>query len=267
MIELNENKSFVLKNQCTNILEKTKDLFTFFFIVTDEYDKAKKYYENILNKVNDNLKWEENSRLQWQLGNICKEGLGDYEKALDHYLIALEILCQNLSPIDIKLRNLFLSIAHVLLLQANNQNHIAIDYFQRVLDIDSSKNSNNQINLVNDHYYLGLLYQNQEDFSQAVFHFEKSLKYFVSIQSKENINFHFLENNYLINENIYDKKAYETLSITSLPNLCELHFNLATAYQSLHQKQHALKHAQAALQLSTSDQTKFKTYQNYFKKF
>ncbi|CAF4014805.1 unnamed protein product, partial [Rotaria sp. Silwood1] len=69
-----------------------------------------------------------------------------------------------------------------------------------------------------------------------------------------------------INQTIYDKKALYSLSINNLPNLSDIHFNLATTYQNLQQKTYALKHAQKALQLSKHDQNKFKNYQFYFKK-
>lgn len=129
-----------------------------------------------------------------------------------------------------------------------------------------------KIYLINDHYYLGLLYQNEENFSQALFHFKKSLKYILSLNSKENnnsnmnLNEFIFQNDYLINETIYDKKALESLSINSLANISEIHFNLAITYQNLRQKQNALKHAEKALQLSIDDQTKYAVYQNYLEK-
>jgi hypothetical protein len=46
-------------------------------------------YEKLLKKLKDADNWEENVALQLQLGNLCKEGLIDYNKALDHYLICL----------------------------------------------------------------------------------------------------------------------------------------------------------------------------------
>ncbi|CAF1322040.1 unnamed protein product [Rotaria magnacalcarata] len=241
----------------------------------DEYRHAEQIYENLLMKINDNRNWKENSRFQWQLANICKEGLGDYDRALDHYLISLETLCQYISPLDLKLRNLYLSIGHIFLLQGKLKNHLAIDYFQRVLNIDYS--TNNKISktyLINDHNYLGLLYQSEENFSQALFHFKKALKYILLIKSKENFNSipisnsneNSNENDYLINRTIYDRKALESLSINNLANISEIHFNLAITYQNLGQKQNAFKHTEKALQLSTDDQKKFNIYQNYFHK-
>jgi len=236
------------------------------FICLDEYREAEEMYENLLKKINENTNWRENGYLQSQLGNICKEGLGDYEKALDHYLTSIEIFCQNISPLDIKLRNIYLSIGHILLLRGKNENYLSIKYFQRVLDIDYSLNIKNENNLINDHNYIGLLYQNEENFDKALFHFDKSLKYFSLINSKINSNLNFYSNDYLFNETIYDKKALQSLSIEKIPNLSEIHFNLATTYQNLGQKQNALKHAQKAFQLANFDQNKFHIYQNYLNK-
>jgi len=224
-------------------------------------------YKNILNKFNKNISWKENGYLHCQLGNICKEGLGDYSKALEHYLISLEILCEKMSSLDLKLRNIYLSIAHILLLQGQIKNKLTIEYFERILLIDNSLNNLNEYNLINDHNYLGLLYKNEENYSKSLFHFNKSLQYFLLINSKNNFNEHFYSNDYSINETIYDLKAFKSLSIDKLPNLCDIHFNLATIYQNLGQKQNALKHAQKAHQLSSNeDQNKFQIYQNYFKR-
>ncbi|CAF4902193.1 unnamed protein product, partial [Rotaria socialis] len=238
---------------------------------SDEYRQAEQIYENLLMKINDNLNWKENSRFQWQLANICKEGLGDYDRALDHYLISLETLCQYISPLDLKLRNLYLSIGHIFLLQGKLKNHLAIDYFQRVLNIDySTNNKTSKTYLITDHNYLGLLYQSEENFSQALFHFKKALKYILLIKSTETFNSipisNSNENDYLINRTIYDRKALEALSINNLANISEIHFNLAITYQNLGQKQNAFKHTEKALQLSTDDQKKFNIYQNYFNK-
>lgn len=197
-------------------------------------------YEKLLKKLKDADNWEENVALQLQLGNLCKEGLIDYNKALDHYLICLEIWCQHISPYDIKLRNLYLSIGHLLLLIGKNESNLSVEYFQRVLDIDKLNSNKNENNLINDYNYLGLLYLNQKNYSQALFHFDKSLQYFLLINS----NTHFYENNSKVNFNIYDKKALQSLSINKLPSLSEIHFNLATTYQNLGQMQNALLHAQ-----------------------
>jgi tetratricopeptide (TPR) repeat protein len=223
-------------------------------------------YENLHKKVINSVNWKESGYLHSQLGNICKEGLGNYEKALDHYLTCLEIFCENISPLDSKLRNIYLSIAHILLLQGKTENKLSIEYFERVLDIDYSLNIKNEINLINDHNYLGLLYQNEKNFNKALFHFEKSLKYFLLMNSKTNENLNFYSNEYSMNETIYDKKAFKSLSIEKLPNLSEIYFNLATTYQNLGQKQNALKHAQKALQLSNFDKKNFEIYQNYLDK-
>ncbi|CAF1358755.1 unnamed protein product [Rotaria sordida] len=251
---------------CTPTLCDEHESDTIIFNENGEYREIEEMYENLLKKVNDNLSWEENSRFQWQLGNICKEGLGDYERALDHYLMSVKILCEHISPLDIKLRNIYLSIGHVLILQEKNETSSIIEYFQRVLDIDCSINNICENNLIHDHYYLGLLYQNQDNYHQALFHFKKSLHFFLLNKSKKNFHFNLNDNYYSINQTIYDKKALESLSINNLPNLSDIHFNLATTYQNLQQKQNALKHAQKAFQLSTYDQNKFNHYQDYFKK-
>lgn len=206
--------------------------------------------------------WKENACLEYQLGNICKEGLGDYEKALDHYLTSLEIYSQNISSLDIKLRNIYLSIAHILLLEENTDKNLSIKYFERVLQIDNSLNNKNENNLINDHNYLGLLYQNEDQFDKALFHFNKSLKYILLNNKKTNLN----ENIYIFNQTIYDKKALQSLSIDKIPTLSEIHFNLATTYENLQDKSNALKHAQKALQLADFDQNKLSIYQNYLNK-
>jgi tetratricopeptide (TPR) repeat protein len=234
----------------------------FRYISLDECREAQEMYEKLFNKIRDNLNWEANGLIEIQLGNICKEGLYDYEKALEHYLTCLELYCQHISPYDIKLRNIYLSIGHLLLLIGKSENSLSIEYFERVLDIDKLQMTKNENNLINDHNYLGLLYLNESNYSEALFHFDKSLQYFLLINSNENFN----EKNYQINQTIYDKKALESLSINKLPNLSEIHFNLATTYQNLGQIQNALKHAQKALQLAAFDQNKFHFYQNYYKK-
>jgi tetratricopeptide (TPR) repeat protein len=232
----------------------------------DDYREAEEMYENVAKKVNENVNWKDVGYLHIQLGNICKEGLGDYEKALEHYLISVKMLCKNVSPLDIQLRNVYLSIAHIFLLLGRNENNLSIEYFERILDIDNSLENVNEINLINDHHYLALLYQNEDNYSKSLFHFNKSLHYFLLRNSKTNEQFSFNFNDSSINETIYDKKALKSLSIDKIPNLSEIHFNLSTTYQKLGEKQQAIKHAQKALQLAPLDQNKLSIYQNYFNK-
>ncbi|CAF4264444.1 unnamed protein product, partial [Adineta steineri] len=211
--------------------------------------KAEEMYEKLLIKSRRNVNWKENGYLHSQLGNICKEGLNDYKKSLDHYLISLEILCQYMSPFDIKLKNIYRNIVHILLLQENNENYLAIKYLQRIIDIDYIENNENECNLINDHFYLGLLYKNEENYCQALFHLEKSFKYILSKNiRKNNENLNFFEKNYSINETIYDKKA-ALQDLTNI-NLSDLHFHLAILYEQMNLKQNALIHKQKALELT-----------------
>ncbi|CAF0982411.1 unnamed protein product [Adineta steineri] len=275
--QFNQNSSFFQQKSSNESLRFLNDQI-FNHLNTDklEYDtnnsnendifkEAKEMYEKLLIKSQRNVNWKENGYLHSQLGNICKEGLNDYKKSLDHYLISLEILCQYMSPFDIKLKNIYRNIVHILLLQENNQNYLAIKYFQRIIHIDYIENNENECNLIDDHFYLGLLYKNEENYCQALFHLEKSLKYILSknIQRK-NENFDFFEKNYSINETIYDKKA-ALQDLTNI-NLSDLHFHLAILYEQMNLKQNALIHKQKALELTIFDQNKFHYYQNYFSK-
>ena len=249
----------LISNKFSFVLDETTTA------VTNEFDELEDIYKNLLNKLNESENWKDIGYVHCQLGNICKEGLGDYEKALEHYLISLETLCQHMSSLDIKLRNIYLNISHILLLQGQIKNKLTIEYFQRILSIDNSLNNPNQYNLTNDHNYLGLLYKNEENYSKALFHFNKSLQYQLLIdKSKIHFNENFFSNDYSINETIYDKKALKSLSIDKLPNLSDIYFNLGTTYQNLGQKQNALKHVQKALQLANQDEKKFQIYQNYY---
>ncbi|CAF4018070.1 unnamed protein product, partial [Adineta steineri] len=173
--QFNQNSSFFQQKSSNESLRFLNDQI-FNHLNTDklEYDtnnsnendiskKAEEMYEKLLIKSRRNVNWKENGYLHSQLGNICKEGLNDYKKSLDHYLISLEILCQYMSPFDIKLKNIYRNIVHILLLQENNQNYLAIKYFQRIIHIDYIENNKNESNLINDHFYLGLLYKNEEN--------------------------------------------------------------------------------------------------------
>ncbi|CAF1013687.1 unnamed protein product [Adineta steineri] len=275
--QFNQNSSFFQQKSSNESLRFLNDQI-FNHLNTDklEYDtnnsnendifkEAKEMYEKLLIKSQRNVNWKENGYLHSQLGNICKEGLNDYKKSLDHYLISLEILCQYMSPFDIKLKNIYRNIVHILLLQENNQNYLAIKYFQRIIHIDYIENNENECNLIDDHFYLGLLYKNEENYCQALFHLKKSLKYILSknIQRK-NENLNFFEKNYSINETIYDKKA-ALQDLTNI-NLFDLHFHLAILYEQMNLKQNALIHKQKALELTIFDQNKFHYYQNYFSK-
>lgn len=250
-------------------VEVENDLFALdemnFICLDEKKPTAEEIYENLLKKLDEN--GSGNGYLHSQLGNICKEGLADYEKALEHYLLSLEMFCQEISPLDKRLRNVYLSIAHILLLQGQNPNGLAIEYFQRILSIDNSTENVNEENLINDHNYLALLYQNEKNFPAALFHLKKCLQSFLLIHSgknKSDENFYFSD--HFVSETIYDEKALKSLSIDKLPDLSELHLNLATVYQKLGKKENAVKYAQRALQLSLDDQKKFETYQTYFHK-
>ena len=206
---------------------KKKSLFDF---NVDPLKEAEEVYKNLLRKLDENSDSQENGFLHSQLGNICKEGFGDYEKALEHYLTSIEILCQSISSIDRRLRNIYLSIAHILLLHGDRHQQLSIEYFQRILQIDLKSKKSNEKYLINDHNYLALLYQNEQNYSQSLFHFHRSLHYYSLIQSKSNSNEYFFSKKYSSNETIYDRKSIQSLSIEKLPDLSEIHFNLANIY-------------------------------------
>ena len=214
--------------------------------------------------MDENPVRKENGYIHCQLGNICKEVFGDYDKALEHYLTSLEIFCQKMSSLDKRLRNIYLSIAHILLLYGEHYNQLTIEYFQRILHIDKMSKNINEKYLINDHNYLGLLYQNVQEYSQSIYHFKRSLHYFSLIDSTTNFNENYFSNDYSFNETIFDKKALKSLSIDKFPDRSEIHFNLSNIYLNINDQENALKHAQKTLQLSIDDQKKFQFYQNYF---
>lgn len=230
----------------------------------DEYKEAEELYKTLLKKLDENSSRKVNGYIHCQLGNICKEGFGDYDKALEHYLTSLELLCQRMSSLDKRLRNIYLSISHILLLFGEYYTQLTIEYFQRILHIDQMSKNINEKYLINDHNYLALLYQNIQDYSQSIYHFKRSLHYFSLIDSKTKFDENYFSNDYSANETLFDRKAWKSLSIDKYPDRAEIHFNLSNIYLNNNEQENALKHAQKTLQLAADDQKKFQFYQNYF---
>lgn len=212
------------------------------------------------NELDENVSNKENGYLHYQLGNICKEGLNDYDRALEHYLSSLEIFLLFYLPTNCQLRNLYLNISHLFILK--NEIHLAIEYLKRILDIDYSFQYINYFNLINIHNYLALLYLKQNKYHKCVYHLSKCLRFYSNVNSNSNPS--KTHRNLFVSQTKYDDKALKCLSIDEIPRLSQLHFSLSIVYDKLNDRLNAFQHIEQAIQLEQRDQHQRTLFQKHF---